>query len=117
VSLFYTGSPFLLNKKNMSKWMMTMTYRTQIKLITLTFITTLVTLLALNLFMSNTYLLDPLTNSCPSNQSHLVIITMDNVCRQGDITINSWLSWFAGDSQSAHLHFLDLLELLHHTLN
>ena len=101
----------------MSKWMMTMAHRTQIKLITLTFITTLVTGLVLKLFMSNTYLLDPLTNSCPSNQSHLVINTMDSVCQQGDVTINSWLSWFAGGSQSPHLHFLDLLELLHHTLN
>jgi hypothetical protein len=101
----------------MSKWMMTMTYRNQIKLITLTFITTLVTVFTLNVLMSNSYLLDSRSNSCPSNRSHLVINTMESVCQQSDVTINSWLSWLAGDSQSSHLHFLDLLELLHYTLN
>ncbi len=96
---------------------MTMAYHAQIKLITLTFVTSLVTVFTFNILISNTYLLDSRSNSCPSNHSQPVIKTMESVCQQSDVTINSWLSWLAGDSQSSHLHFLDLVELLHYTLN
>jgi len=32
-----------------------------------------------------------------------------------NMSSNSWISWLSGDSKSTHLHFLDLVELIHHS--
>jgi hypothetical protein len=101
----------------MSKWMMTMAYFTQIKQLCFAFTITLVTLFAFNLVSNNKYLTNPLSNSCLSMQSNQQLNSTSNNCQQDDFTMNSWLSWLSGDSQSTHHHYLDLVELLHSGLH
>jgi site-specific DNA-cytosine methylase len=42
---------------------------------------------------------------------------MDQLCQQTSMANKSWLLWLSGESQSTYLHFLDLIELLHYTLD
>jgi len=55
-------------------------------------------------------------SACMATDSELPLNHVNHPCQSRYLSNQSWWSWFKGDSQSAHTHFLDLVELLHHTL-
>ncbi len=94
-----------------------MTYFTQLKKITLVAILTSITLSAFNVTIENEYLSTSSSNPCASKSSSFDIVKIDQLCQQTSMANKSWLLWLSGESQSTYLHFLDLVELLHYTLD
>jgi len=65
----------------------------------------LLLLIGNELYLNNKQLDSCLTTSTEhENNSH---------CRPAYLANKNWLAWFSGGSQSAHFHFLDLIELLY----
>lgn len=54
-------------------------------------------------------------NVCTSINSKLPLNHSNHPCQTSQLSNQSWWSWFKGDSRSTHLHFLDLVELLHYS--
>ena len=99
----------------MSKWTMT---KLKTLLLTLAF-TFLITLnftsgrFTTDIFSSQSGLL----TSCMAVESNLPTSHSNHPCHATYMSNKSWLSWLANDNKSAHLHFLDLVELLHYTFH
>ena len=53
--------------------------------------------------------------SCMAVKSNLPMNHSSHPCNAVYMSNKSWVSWLSNDSKSAHLHFLDLVELLHHS--
>jgi len=54
-----------------------------------------------------------LASACMVVASNLPRNHSAHPCRVSTQSNQSWLSWFSGNSRSAHFQFLDLVELLH----
>jgi len=82
-------------------------------------LTILLIVLTLGIGISQT----PLTKQSNLLQSCLMIETKlpmshhDHPCRSAYMSNKSWWSWASSDTKSVHLHFLDLLELMHRTFH
>lgn len=87
---------------SMSKWMMT-------KLASLSLAVILILTLSLS-FNSDTQ-----SNACVVVESNLPSNHSLHPCNAVYKQNNSWLSWVSNDKKSIHLHFLDLVELLHYS--
>ncbi|OUR61749.1 hypothetical protein A9Q74_07480 [Colwellia sp. 39_35_sub15_T18] len=96
----------------MSKRMMT-------KLTTFAFALTLTLTLTVTLNLSGHTFNDQtdLLDSCMAVESNLPMNHSNHPCNAAYMQNKSWLSWFANDKKSAHLHFLDLVELLHYSFH
>ncbi len=58
-----------------------------------------------------------LLNSCMAVESSLPMNHNNHPCNATYMSNKSWLSWLSNDNKSAHLHFLDLVELLHYSFH
>lgn len=58
-----------------------------------------------------------LLKSCMAVESNLPMSHSNHPCSAAYMSNKSWLSWLSNDSKSAHLHFLDLVELLHYSFH
>lgn len=54
---------------------------------------------------------------CMTVKSNLPMNHSNHPCNAVYMPNKSWLSWLSNDSKSAHLHFLDLIELLHYSFH
>ena len=88
---------------------------TKFKTFTLTLILTLV--ISFN-FSGNTLSnQNDLLKSCMAVESNLPTNHSRHPCSAVYMQNKSWLSWLSNDNKSAHLHFLDLVELLHYNFH
>lgn len=53
--------------------------------------------------------------NCMAVESSLPMNHSNHPCAATHMPNQSWLSWLKNDRKSAHLHFLDLVELLHYS--
>ncbi len=60
---------------------------------------------------------DDLLKSCLAAESNLPMNHNSHPCKAVYMQNKSWLSWLSNDNKSAHLHFLDLVELLHYSFH
>lgn len=85
------------------------------KLTTIALILTITLVLTLNInnntFNSHAHIAKP----CMTIESKLPINHNTHPCNGVSIPNNNWLSWLTNKNKSAHLHFLDLVELLHYS--
>jgi hypothetical protein len=58
-----------------------------------------------------------LLKSCRAVESNLPINHRNHPCNTVYMSNKNWLSWLSNDNKSAHLHFLDLVELLHYSFH
>lgn len=58
-----------------------------------------------------------LLTSCMAVESNLPTNHSRHPCSAVYMQNKSWLSWLSNDNKSAHLHFLDLVELLHYSFH
>jgi len=58
-----------------------------------------------------------LSNSCMAVESKLPMNHSNHPCNVAYLSNQSWWSWASSDSKSVHLHFLDLIELMHYSFN
>ena len=58
-----------------------------------------------------------LLKSCMAVKSNLPMNHNNHPCNAVYMPNQSWWSWVSNDSKSVHLHFLDLVELMHHNFN
>jgi len=58
-----------------------------------------------------------LLKSCMVVQSNLPMNHSNHPCNAAYMSNKSWISWLSNDNKSAHLHFLDLVELLHYSFH
>lgn len=58
-----------------------------------------------------------LLTSCMAVESSLPMNHSNHPCNATYMANKSWVSWFSNDNKSAHLHFLDLIELLHYSFH
>ncbi len=58
-----------------------------------------------------------LLKSCMAVESNLPMNHSSHPCNAAYMPNKSWLSWLSNDNKSAHLHFLDLVELLHYSFH
>ncbi|ALO33630.1 hypothetical protein CMT41_02035 [Colwellia sp. MT41] len=54
---------------------------------------------------------------CMTVASNLPMNHVNHPCQASNMSNKSWLSWLSGDSKSTHLHFLDLVELIHYSFH
>jgi hypothetical protein len=86
---------------------------TQLKTFTLTLMITLTVVVNLsNTGFSNQ---TDLLASCMAVKSNLPMNHNSHPCNATYMSNKSWISWLSNDNKSAHLHFLDLVELLHYS--
>ncbi|WP_147361048.1 hypothetical protein [Colwellia sp. RSH04] len=57
------------------------------------------------------------SDACLNLTSSLPMNHYQHPCHKVTPANHSWLSWFSGDSQSAQLHMLDLIELIHYSFD
>ena len=55
--------------------------------------------------------------SCMTVESNLPINHSNHPCSADYRPNKSWVAWLSNDNKSAHLHFLDLVELLHYSFH
>jgi len=56
-----------------------------------------------------------LFKTCMAVESNLPMNHNNHPCNVAYMSNQSWWSWASSDSKSVHLHFLDLVELMHHS--
>lgn len=99
-----------MSKRNMTK-------RKATKLASFALTLTLTLTVAMN-FSSTTFTdQSSLLTSCMAVESNLPMSHNNHPCNAAYMSNKSWISWFSNDSKSAHLHFLDLVELLHYSFH
>lgn len=87
------------------------------KQISFAFILTLVTLFILSKHSNNQSIQAWFLSPCSNIESKLPMNHINHPCHTTNMSSNSWLSWLSwlsGESKSTHLHFLDLVELIHY---
>lgn len=87
------------------------------KLATFSLALTLTSALTLNLSSANFNKQSELLASCMAIKSNLPMNHNNHPCNATYMSNQSWLSWLSNDNKSAHLHFLDLVELLHYSFH
>ena len=58
-----------------------------------------------------------LLKSCMAVESNLPMNHSSHPCNATYMSNKSWISWLSNNNNSAHLHFLDLVELLHYSFH
>ncbi len=58
-----------------------------------------------------------LITSCMAVESNLPMNHSSHPCNATYMPNKSWISWLSNENKSAHLHFLDLVELLHYSFH
>ena len=58
-----------------------------------------------------------LLKKCMTVESNLPMNHSNHPCNAVYMPNKSWLSWLSNDNKSVHLHFLDLIELLHYSFH
>ena len=58
-----------------------------------------------------------LLSSCMAVESNLPVNHRRHPCNAVYMSNKSWVSWLSNENKSAHLHFLDLVELLHYSFH
>ena len=101
----------------MSKWIMTNNFLSKVKQLSFAFTLTLITLFALSSYSSNDNNQAKLLNSCMAVESNLPMSHINHPCHTSSMSSKSWISWLSGESKSTHLHFLDLVELIHYSFH
>ncbi len=101
----------------MSKWIMKNTSLSKVKHLFFTFILTFVTLFTLNKHNDSVNNQAQQLSACITSLSSLPVDRNSNSCNATNMANKSWISWLSGESKSTHLHFLDLLELIHYTFH
>lgn len=76
---------------------------------------TLVTLFSLSQYGNKQLSQIQLLSSCMIVDSNLLMNHVNHSCQASNMSNISWLSWLSGESKSTHLHFLDLVELIHYS--
>jgi hypothetical protein len=99
----------------MSKWMMTNLITKKLKICSIALTLTLAVTISFNADNFN----NQSTSVTTCIGIDLPTLTNHNnfQCHASYKANKSWLSWLANDSKSAHLHFLDLVELLHYSFH
>lgn len=88
---------------------------TKLKTFTLTLVITLAVTVNLNITNFNNQ--SDLLTSCMAVESNLPMSHSNHPCSATYMSNKSWISWISNDNKSAHLHFLDLVELLHYSFH
>ncbi len=101
----------------MSKRMMTHTSLSKVKHLTFAFTLTLVTLFTLNKHTDTLSTQAQRLSTCMAVESNLPMNHTNHPCYVSNVPNQSWLSWFSGESKSTHLHFIDLVELIHYSFH
>jgi len=101
----------------MSKRTMTLPPLSKLKHLSFAFIFTLVTLFTVNTYADKSSLQAQLISPCMTSKSNLPMNHNNHPCYANNKSNKSWISWLSGDSKSTHLHFLDLVELLHYSFH
>jgi len=94
-----------------------MSKRIMTKLKTFTFALTVTLAVAVNFSSANFNNQSDLLKSCMAVESNLPMNHSNHPCNAAYMPNKSWISWLSNDNKSAHLHFLDLVELLHYSFH
>ena len=87
------------------------------KQLSFAFTLTLVILFTLNKYTASQNIQENLLSSCMVIESNLPMNHINHPCYKSNISNKSWISWLSGESKSTHLHFLDLVELIHYSFH
>lgn len=101
----------------MSKRMMTATALSKLKALIFTLTFTFITLISVTKYNDHKNVQILLLSSCISLESKLPMNHVNHPCQGSHQSNKNWLSWLSGDSKSTHLHFLDLVELIHYSFD
>jgi len=88
---------------------------TKLKTFTLALTVTLAVMVNFSIANSNNQ--PNLLKSCMVVESSLPMNHSNHPCNSTYMSNKSWISWLSNENKSAHLHFLDLVELLHYSFN
>jgi hypothetical protein len=94
---------------------MTNSYFSKLKQISVAFTITLVSLFVVSEHTNKQNIQAQSISSCMVIESNLPMNHINHPCQTAEMSSNSWLSWLSGESKSTHLHFLDLVELIHYS--
>jgi len=101
----------------MSKRTLTNAHFLKLKHLSFAFIFTIVTLFGINSYAEKHTLQAQRLSSCMAIESSLPMNHSNHPCYNNNMSNRSWISWLSGDSKSTHLHFLDLVELIHYSFH
>ncbi|OUR80602.1 hypothetical protein A9Q75_10270 [Colwellia psychrerythraea] len=101
----------------MSKRIMTNSSFSKFKQLSFAFTLTLVILFTLNKYTASQNIQAKLLSSCMLVESNLPMNHINHPCHTTNMSNKSWISWLSGESKSTHLHFLDLVELIHYSFH
>lgn len=96
---------------------MTNSSLSKVKHLSFAFTLTLVTLFTLNKHTDALNTQAQLLSACMAVESNLPTNHTNHPCYTSNMSNQSWLSWLSGESKSTHLHFLDLVELIHYSFH
>jgi len=96
---------------------MTSASLSKVKHLFFAFTLTLVTLFTLNKHTDSLNTQASLLSACMVVESNLPMNHSKHPCYATNMSNQSWLSWLSGESKSTHLHFLDLVELIHYSFH
>ena len=94
----------------MSKWIMT-------KLATFALALTITLSITLSISNGSANKQAGLLAACMAVESNLPMNHNNHPCNAVYMPNKSWISWLSNNNKSAHLHFLDLVELLHYSFH
>jgi len=94
-----------------------MTKRNIIKSATFTLTLTATLAVSINFSAANFTSQSDLLKSCMTVKSSLPMNHSNHPCNATYMSNKSWISWLSNDNNSVHLHFLDLVELLHYSFH
>ena len=101
----------------MSKWILTNNSLLKFKQLSFAFTLTFITLFTLSSFSNNQNIQAKHLTSCMAVESNLPMNHINHPCHTSSMSSKSWISWLSGESKSTHLHFLDLVELIHYSFH
>lgn len=87
--------------------------RMMAKLIAFTFALTITLVIAINFHNTTPTNHTDLLKSCITKKSNLPMNHNNHPCNVTYMSSQSWWSWVVSDNKSVHLHFLNLVELMH----
>jgi|GEM_PF-1013886 len=99
----------------MFTWTRLKFFTSQFKPFTLALGVTFLLLTAYQVQQNNQHVQAQLTNACMTVKSNLPMNHTGHPCNVAYMPNQSWWSWASSDSKSVHMHFLDLVELMHHS--
>ena len=99
----------------MSKRIMAYSSFSKFKQISFAFILAIVTLFTLSKHSNNQSIQAWFLSQFINVESKISMNHINHPCHTAGMSSNSWLSWLSGESKSTHLHFLDLVELIHYS--